>query len=118
MATTLSGSPPPSRWLRTRRALTAPGLILAFGLVGGVLSSRGKPQFVAVFMGLLLAAMVVSSRKAIFWFVTICAVVATGAAQLYYPDARLVRYVAPAASLALLLHWVSDQFMHARRTSD
>ena len=32
--------------------------------------------------------------------------------------ARLVRYVAPAASLALLLHWVTDQFMQRRRTAD
>lgn len=114
--TTLSDRALPRRSLQAFRALTVPGLVAAFGLVGGLLSSRGKPQFVGLFMGLVLAAMVVSSRKAIFWFVTVCAVVVTGAAQLYYPDARLVRYVAPAASLALLLHWVSDQFVHRRRT--
>ena len=119
MATmTLGGSPQPGRWLRALRVLTLPGLIVTFGLVGGLLSSRGKPQFVAVFMGLVLAAMLVAARKAIFWFVVVCALVVTGVAQLYFPDARLIRYVASAASLALLLHWVTDQFMQPRRTID
>jgi hypothetical protein len=116
--TTLSGSPLPGRLLPALRALVVPGLIVTLGLVGGLLSARGKPQFVAVFMGLVLAALVVTSRKAIFWFVVFCAMAVTGVAQLYFPEARLIRYVAPAASLALLLHWVTDQFMHRQRTAD
>jgi hypothetical protein len=117
-ATTLDEIPVPSRWLRALRVLAVPGLIVTFGLVGGVVSALGKVQFAGIFLGLVLAAMVVTSRRAIFWFVVISAMVVTGAAQLYFPDARLVRYVAPAASLALLLHWVTDQFTQARRTAD
>jgi hypothetical protein len=104
--------------MRALGVLVIPGLVVTFGVVGGVLSALGKPQLAGIFMGLVLAAMVVSSRKAIFWFVVVSAMVVTGAAQLYFPDARLVRYVAPAASLALLLHWVTDQFMQRRRTVD
>jgi hypothetical protein len=116
--TTLSGNPRPDRWLHALRALSIPGLVLTFGLFGGWLSARGKPQVAAVVVGLVLAAMAVASRRAILWFVVVSAVVVTGAAQLYFPEARLIRYLAPAASLALLLHWVTDQFTHARRTAD
>ena len=116
--TTLGGGPVPSRWGRAARLLTIPGLIITFGLVGGVLAALGKVQLAAIFVGLVLAGLVVVSRKAIFWFVLVAAVVVTGVAQLYFPDAKLVRYVVPAASLAFLLHWVTDQFTHRRRTVD
>ncbi|MCE3286039.1 MAG: hypothetical protein K0R70_2295, partial [Steroidobacteraceae bacterium] len=116
--TTLSASHVPGRWQRALRLLVAPGVIVTFGLVGGALSALGKPQVTGVFLGLVLAGLAVASRKAIFWFVAVSAMVVTGAAQLYVPDARLVRYIAPAASLALLLHWVTDQFMQRRRTAD
>jgi hypothetical protein len=97
---------------------TVPGLIVTFGLVGGVLAALGKVQLAAIFVGLVLAGLVVASRKAIFWFVLVAAVVVTGVAQLYFPEAKLVRYVVPAASLAFLLHWVTDQFVQRRRTVD
>ena len=116
--TTLNPPPAPSRWLRALGLLAGPVFILAFGAVGGFLSSMGKPQLTAIFLGLVIAALVVASRTAIFWFVVVAGVVVTGVAQLYFPEAKLVRYVVPAASLAFLLHWVTDQFMQRRRTVD
>jgi hypothetical protein len=93
------------------RQLLILGLISAFGLFGGFLSATGKPALVAVVIGLVAAAMVASSRVAVFWFVLAIALVVTGLAQLYLPGsgARYVRYVAPVASFALVLHWVSAQ---------
>lgn len=118
MATTLDPLPKPNRWLRALGLLVGPAFILIFGGVGGFLSSMGKPQLSAIFVGLVIAALIVASRTAIFWFVVVAGIVVTGVAQLYYPEAKLIRYVVPASSLAFLLHWVTDQFMQSRRTVD
>ena len=107
--------------LRTGRELAVVGIVATLSLLGGLLSATGRPAFVAIFIGLLVAALVASSRAAIFWFVLAVALVATGLAQLYLPGtgARYVRYVAPVASLALLLHWVNDQLLaHPRNRTD
>jgi hypothetical protein len=117
-ATTLEELPAPGWWRRALRAVAVPGLIVSLGLFGGVLSGIGNVQLVGIFMGLAVAALAASSRRTIFWLVVISAMVVTGAAQLYFPSARLVRYLAPAVSLALLLHWVMDQFTQRRRTAD
>ena len=79
-----------------------------FGLFAGVLGASGRPELTAIFLGLLLALMIVSSRVAVLWFVIIGALVVTGVAQLYLPGSRYVRYVVPLVSLALLLHWIID----------
>ena len=97
------------------------GLIGALALIGGVLSASGRVAFIAIFVGLVFAVLVASSRVAVFWLVVTIALVATGLAQLYIPGsgARYVRYVAPVASLALLLHWFNDQLMgHPRNRTD
>jgi hypothetical protein len=97
------------------------GLVGLLALAGGVLSASGRVALVAIFVGLVLAVLVASSRVAVFWLVVVIALVATGLAQLYIPGtgARYVRYVAPVASLALLLHWVNDQLMaHPRDRTD
>ncbi|HET7204906.1 MAG TPA: hypothetical protein VFI92_16215 [Steroidobacteraceae bacterium] len=106
---------------RPRRDLFVVGLIGTLGLLGGVLSASGRPAYVAIFIGLLVAALLASSRVAVFWLVVTIALVATGLSQLYLPGsgARYVRYVAPVASLVLLLHWVNDQLMaHPRNRTD
>jgi hypothetical protein len=97
------------------------GAVALLALLGGVLSASGRLAFVAIFVGLVCAVLVASSRVAVFWLVVTIALVATGLAQLYIPGtgARYVRYVAPVASLALLLHWVNDQLTaHPRNRTD
>ncbi len=106
---------------RPGRDLFVVGLVGTLGLLGGVLSASGRLAVLAIFVGLVVAVLVASSRVAVFWFVVIVALVATGLSQLYLPGsgARYVRYVAPVASLALLLHWVNDQLMsHPRSRTD
>jgi hypothetical protein len=98
---------------RAGRELYILGIVGILALLGGVLSASGRLAFVAIFVGLLIALLVASSRVAVFWLVVVIALVATGLAQLYLPGsgARYVRYVAPVASLALALHWFTDQLM-------
>jgi hypothetical protein len=79
------------------------------GLFGGALSATGRLELVAVFVGLTLAVLVLSSRIAVFWFVLVGALVVVGTLQLYLPGSRYVRYVIPLASGGLILHWVMDQ---------
>jgi hypothetical protein len=88
-------------------------LVGACGVFGGALSALGRPELTAIFIGVALAALLMSSRVAIFWFVIVGALVVAGVAQLYLPGtgARYVRYVVPLASLALLLHVVHDQLL-------
>jgi hypothetical protein len=75
--------------------------------VGGV-GALGNPIVSLVAGGLVVAAAVATSRRAVLWFVLIGALVVTGVAQLYLPGSRIVRYVVPLASLALLMHWWLD----------
>lgn len=109
-----------SQWHAAGRDLVVLGLVGACGVFGGVLSAVGRPELTAIFIGLALAALLMSSRVAIFWFVVFGALVVTGVAQLYLPGtgARYVRYVIPLASLALLLHWVNGQLLARPRDRD
>ena len=86
----------------------AVGAAVALGIAGGLVSASGRPEFTAIALGLVLAALVVSSRTALFWFVVIGALVVTGVAQLYLPGSRYLRYVVPLASLGFLLHWLGE----------
>lgn len=83
-------------------------LIVVLGLAFGGVGALGNPVLTIVVAGLLLAATVATSRNAVFWLVLVGALVVTGVAQMYLPGSRLVRYVVPLASLALLLHWWFD----------
>lgn len=87
------------------------GIATALGLLGGVLSATGRPELVAIFIGLILAVLLISSRIALFWFVLIGALVLVGTLQLYLPGSRYVRYVFPLASAGLILHWLMDQLV-------
>lgn len=109
----------PQRWQGGRYLLVL-GLATLLGLFGGALGASGQPALAAIFLGLVIAAIVVSSRVALFWFVVNVALVVTGLVQLYAPwsQARYVRYVAPLAALALLLHWVMDRLRAGTRGHD
>lgn len=87
------------------------GIATMLGLLGGVLSATGRLELVAVFIGLVLAVLLISSRVALFWFVLIGALVFVGALQLYLPGSRYVRYVFPLASAGLILHWFMEQLI-------
>jgi hypothetical protein len=93
------------------------GAAVALGVAGGVIGATGRPEVTAIVLGLVIAALVVSSRGALFWFVVIGALVVTGVAQLYLPGSRLLRYVVPAASLGFLLHWLGDALAHKGETA-
>ena len=97
------------------RMLILLGSMAFLGAFAGLLGASGRPEIVAIFLGLVIAGLIISSRVALFWFVVIGALVVTGLAQLYLPGSRYVRYVVPLASLALLMHWVMDHFTAPRR---
>lgn len=78
------------------------------GLAAGVVGARGQIALVAIFAGLVIGAAVLSSRRALLWFVIIGGIVVTGLAQLYLPGARYLRYIVPLASLGLILHVIMD----------
>ena len=77
---------------------------IGVAVMAGLVSATGEPVYVVIFSGLVVGAMVVSSRQSLTWFVIIGGLVITGLAQLYMPGARYVRYVIPLAALILLLH--------------
>ena len=101
---------------RTGRELYILGIVGILALLGGVLSASGRLAFVAIFVGLVIALLVASSRVAVFWLVVVIALVATGLAQLYLPGsgARYVRYVAPVASFATASRSLSGPKMETR----
>ena len=80
--------------------------------MAGYVASRGEPVYVLIYAGLVVGAIVISSRQALTWFVIIGGLVATGLAQLYVPGARYVRYVIPLAALVLLLHAAFDRIRY------
>lgn len=84
------------------------GAAIALGMAGGLIGASGRLELTAIVLGLVVAALVVMSRPALFWFVVVGALVVTGAAQLYLPNSRYLRYVVPLASLGFLLHWLGD----------
>jgi hypothetical protein len=107
-----AASPWPQRW----RLLLVLVMTVVLGLIGGALSASGKPQLIAVFFGLVIVALILASRVALFWFVMICGLVVTGLCQLYVPQLKYVRYVVPLASAPLLLHGIMDYFTSWTRT--
>jgi hypothetical protein len=117
---TLPGGSDLPRWLQLPfvRQLLLLGMAGILGLTAGVLGSTGRPELTLIFIGLAIAASIVSSRTALFWFLVIAALVVTGVSQLYLPGARYVRYVVPLASVALVLHLVTDYFNARTRVHD
>lgn len=77
---------------------------VALGAAMGGVGAHGNPVLTLLAGGLVVAVAVATSRKAVLWFVLVGALVITGVAQLYLPGSRIVRYVVPLASFALLLH--------------
>jgi hypothetical protein len=100
------------------RALLVFVMVAVLGLMGGGLSATGKPQLIAIFFGLVIVALIVASRVALFWFVVICGLIVTGLCQLYLPQLKYVRYIVPLASMPLLLHGVVDYFTSWTRTEN
>lgn len=108
MSTEAANMPAASPWRRRWRVLLVLAMVLVLGGIGGLLSASGKPQLIAVFFGLVLVTMIVSSRTALFWFVLIGGLVVAGVCQLYLPQLKYVRYVVPLATAPLLLHGFMD----------
>jgi len=113
-----SGAPPARPWSQKLRPVLVFVMVAVLGLLGGGLSASGKPQLIAVFFGLVIVALIVASRVALFWFVMVSGLVITGLCQLYVPQLKYVRYVVPLASMPLLLHGVVDYFTSWSRTQN
>ena len=113
-----SGAPPVHSRSQKLRAVLVFVMVAVLGLLGGGLSASGKPQLIAVFFGLVIVALIVASRIALFWFVMVSGLVITGLCQLYLPQLKYVRYVVPLASMPLLLHGVVDYFTSWSRTQN
>jgi hypothetical protein len=109
-------APAASPWRQRWRFLLVLAMVGALGGIGGLLSASGKPQLIAVFFGLVIVALILASRVALFWFVMIAGLLVTGLCQLYVPQLKYVRYVVPLASAPLLLHGIMDYFTSWTRT--
>lgn len=83
-------------------------LATVLALLAGVVSGSSQPVLVMVTAGLIVALALSTSRSALFWFVLVGGLVVAGAAQLYLPGAKYLRYVVPLASLTILLHGALD----------
>ena len=92
----------------TSRFLLVYALAIAAGLMGGFVSATGKIVLVAMFSGLVLAALLMTSRKALLWFVIVGGLVIVGAAQIYMPGSKYLRYIVPLAAFGLIIHGVVD----------
>ena len=94
---------------RSTVALTVYALIaVTFSVLAGIVSASGNLNAVATFSGVIVAAGMLLSRNALLWFVVFGALVVVGAAQLYFPEIRHVRYVLPLAGIGLILHGLVD----------
>ena len=116
MTTEVANTGSASLWRQRLRVLLALAMVAGLGVLGGVLSATGKPQLIAVFFGLVVVAMIVSSRTALLWFVLIGGLVVAGVCQLYVPTLKYVRYVVPLATGPLLLHGFMDYLLSWTRT--
>jgi len=93
------------------RYLLAYGIAVTVGLVAGVISATGKSVLVAMFAGLVLAAVLLSSRRALLWFAIIGGLVIAGAAQMYLPGSKYLRYLVPLAAIGLIFHGVMEHIV-------
>ena len=78
------------------------------GLLAGFIGASGQLGLIAIFVGLLIMAVVVSYRNLLLWFIIIGGLVITGVAQLYLPGAKYLRYIFPLAAGVLSLHAIMD----------
>ena len=88
------------------KALLLLAVMLTAGALGGAISATGQLGLIGLFGAMVIGSLIVPSRKALLWFIVIGGIVVTGAAQLYVPGARYVRYVVPLVSLVLVLHGI------------
>lgn len=79
------------------------GLGLAGALGGAFLVGLGEPQYVMLAAMALASLLVLSSSTSMLYFILISGLVISGAAQLYVPGARSVRWLVPATAVVLLL---------------
>ncbi len=93
------------------RVLLIYGAAMVAGLVAGYISSKGNLVAVGMFAGLIAGAAVVSSRKALLWFVILGGIVITGVAQLYMPGSKYIRYIVPLVALGLIFHGTMDRVL-------
>ena len=99
-------------------ALLLYGVALAVAVVGGFISATGSVPFVAIFAAAAAAAAFVTSRQALLWFIIIGGLVITGAAQLYIPGSKYLRYIVPAAAVILLLHGALQKLSERKHAGD
>jgi hypothetical protein len=90
------------------------GLAAFIGILAGVVSADGRPSVIAIFTGLIVAAVVALSRNTLLWFVIVGGLVIFGVAQLYLPAAKYIRYIIPLASVMLVLHGVMEKLGRSR----
>ncbi len=99
-------------------ALLFYGVALAVAVLGGFLSATGSVPLVAIFAAAIAAAAFVTSRQALLWFIIVGGLVITGAAQLYIPGSKYLRYIVPAAAIILLLHGALQKLSERKHPGD
>jgi hypothetical protein len=95
-----------------RLLLFASGLLVAVGT--GVFVATSDFVWVLAVLCVIVAAALVVSQQATFWFTLIMGVLVVGVCQLYVPNAGYLKYVPPLAACGLLLHvfahWLKRPF--------
>ena len=102
-------------WPDAGRTAATYGAAALASILAGVISATGKLGIMAIFIGLIVGITVVSSRKALLWFVIVGGLVIVGAAQLYLPGSKYIRYIVPLATYVLVFHGTMNYI--GRRTA-
>jgi hypothetical protein len=97
-----------SAWPDTGRTVAVYVAAALISILAGVISTSGRPGIIAIFIGLMAGIAVISSRKALLWFVIIGGLVVVGTTQLYLPGSKYIRYIVPLATYVLIFHWAMD----------
>ncbi len=85
------------------------GGAVAAGCVAGIICASGSPMLVALCVAMMIALIVLRSRRYLLLFIIAGALIIVGAAQLYAPEIRYVKYVLPIMAALLLLHALCDR---------
>lgn len=93
------------------RAVLVYGGATGTALVAGVVSGSSRLSLVAVLAGMIGAAALSLSRKALLWAVALGGLVVTGLTQLYLPEVKFIKFLFPLAALLLFCHGVMTRIV-------
>lgn len=95
-------------------------LLIAAALTVSILAGMFVAEFDIIWvmgiLGVLCGVALVLSREATLWFILITGIVLVGLGLMYVPGTGPLKYIPPLASVALVVHMVSEWLQHPRRS--